>query len=51
MPNCCVICFSACDANATAQNSLLSYPTILSVDACDKASDSKRNNVMQRASL
>ena len=51
MPNYCVIICSACDANATAQNSLLSHPPILSVDERDQSYDAKIKPVMQRASL
>ena len=51
MPNYCVIVCSACDANATARNSLLSYPPIISVDDSDQSYDAKIKPVMQRASL
>ena len=51
MPNYCVIICSACDANATARNILLSYPPILSVDECDQSYDAKSKPVIQRASL
>ena len=47
MPNYCVIICSACDANTTAQNSLLSYPPILSVDERDHSCDANIKHVMQ----
>ena len=46
MPDYCVIICSACDANATARNSLISYPSILSVDECDQSCDAKSKPVM-----
>ena len=51
MPNYCVIFFSACDANATAQNNLLSYLPILSVDERDQSYDANSKPVMQRVSM
>ena len=51
MPNYCVIICSAFDANATAPNTLLSYPPILSVDKHDQSYDAKSTPVIQRASL
>ena len=50
MPNYCVIICSACDANATARNILLSYPPILSVDERDQSYDAKSKPVMQMRS-
>ena len=51
MPNYCVIICSACDANATAQNILLSYPPILSVDERDQSYDAKIMPVIQISSM
>ena len=51
MPNYCVIICSACDENATARNSLLSYPRILFMDERDQSYDAKIKPVIQRASL
>ena len=47
MPNYFVIICCACDANATARNSLLSSPPIISVDERDQYYDAKSNPVMQ----
>ena len=47
MPNYCEIICSACDANATARNILLSHLPILSVDERDQAYDAKSKPVMQ----
>ena len=47
MPNYCVIICSACDANATARNSLLSSPPILSMDARDQSCDANSKPVMK----
>ena len=51
MTNYYVIIWSAYDANANAQNSLLSSPPVLSVDAREQSCDAKSKPVMQRASL
>ena len=50
MPNYCVIICSAWDANATARNSLLSYPPIISVYERDQSCDAKSKHVMQMRS-